>query len=115
MLFEDIDRDFTVFTTHSDRVTRLPPGAELLARNDYGIHGFRQGQVFAVQFHPEYDRAMAERVTRGKDELPEQKVQRVFDGINEENISAAAEATTVFENFLEFVAQHQPLEQAESV
>ena len=115
LLFEGIDRDFTVFTTHSDRVTRLPPGARLLAKNDYGIHGFRQGAVFAVQFHPEYDRAMAERVTRGKDELPEQKVERVFDGITDENISAAAEATTVFENFLDFVEGHQPLERAESI
>jgi GMP synthase (glutamine-hydrolysing) len=115
LLFEGIDRDFTVFTTHSDRVTRLPPGARLLAKNDYGIHGFRQGAVFAVQFHPEYDRAMAERVTRGKDELPEQKVERVFDGITDENIAAASEATTVFENFLAFVEGHQPLERAESI
>jgi len=111
LLFSGIDRDFTVFTTHSDRVRRLPPGAELLARNDYGIHGFRNGQVFAVQFHPEYDREMAERVTRGKDELPESKVQHVFDGITEENIAAATEATAVFENFLTFVRERQPVEE----
>ena len=114
VLFEGIDQDFTVFTTHSDRVTRLPPGAELIARNDYGIHGFQKGSVYAVQFHPEYNRAMAERVTRGKEELPEQKQQRVFDGITDENIAAAAEAKTVFENFLSVVRTNQPTEQPQA-
>ena len=102
-LFESLDRDFTVFTTHSDHVTRLPPGAELLARNEYGIHGFRKDSVFAVQFHPEYDRAMAERVTRGKDDLCEQKQQRVLEGITDENIAAASDATAIFDNFVSFV------------
>lgn len=110
VLFEGIDQDFTVFTTHSDRVTRLPPGAQLIARNDYGIHGFQKDSVFAVQFHPEYNRAMAERVTRGKEELPEQKQQRVFDGITEQNIAAATEAKTVFDNFLSVVRTNQPAE-----
>ena len=48
-LFEGLDERFTVFTTHSDRVVDLPPGADLLAENDYGIHGFRKGGVFGVQ------------------------------------------------------------------
>lgn len=107
-LFQGIDRDFTAFTTHSDRVTRLPPGAELLAKNDYGIHGFQKGSVFAVQFHPEYDRAMAERVTREKEELSAEKQERVFEGITEDNIAAASEAKVVFKNFLSVVRAHQP-------
>ena len=102
LLLDDIDAEFTVFTTHSDRVTQLPPGAELLAENDYGIHGFRKDNAFAVQFHPEYDTPTAESVTMDKD-LPDEKLERVLDGITEENFRAACEAKVLFENFLDYV------------
>lgn len=102
-LFEGIDDEFTVFTTHSDCVTRLPPGARRIAKNDYGIHGFRKENVFAVQFHPEYDTAMAERVTNGKDELSGERRQRVLSGITDENYAAASEAKLVFDNFVRHV------------
>jgi GMP synthase (glutamine-hydrolysing) len=101
-LFEGIDEEFLVFTTHSDHVAELPPGADLLAENDYGVHGFRHGRVFGVQFHPEYDEASAERVTKGKD-LPEERIQRVLDGVTRENYLAACEAKQVFDNFVAFV------------
>ncbi|MFC7230636.1 type 1 glutamine amidotransferase [Saliphagus sp. GCM10025308] len=93
---------FLAFTTHSDEVTKLPPGAELTAENDYSIHGFRAGRVFGVQFHPEYDRATAERITREKD-LPEDRIAAVLDGITEENVVTAADAKVLFDNFLEYV------------
>jgi GMP synthase (glutamine-hydrolysing) len=105
-LLAGVDPEFTVFTTHSDRVTEAPPGAEVFARNDYGIHGFRTGHVFAVQFHPEYDIETARSVTEGK-ELPEAKLSRVLDGINPDNYAAACEAKTLFENFTEYVRRHR--------
>ena len=103
-LFDGVDASMTVFTTHSDRVVELPPGAELIAENDYGVHGFRAGRVFAVQFHPEYDTATAESVTRGKD-LPEETIQRVLDGIHADNYSAACEAKQLFDNFTDYVLE----------
>ena len=102
-LLDGIDDDFTVFTTHSDRVVEAPPGATVFARNEYGIHGFRKGRVFAVQFHPEYDTDTAEAVTRGKDELPDERIQRVLDDITAENYAAACEVKQLFDNFLGFV------------
>ena len=101
-LLEGIDREFTVFTTHSDAVTEVPPGAEVVAENDYGIHGFQRGDVFGVQFHPEYDMETAEAVTRGKD-LPDERIRRVLDGITEENYRRACGAKQVFENFCRYV------------
>jgi GMP synthase (glutamine-hydrolysing) len=101
-LFEGIDERFVAFTTHSDEVVELPPGAESIAENEYGNHGFRKGDVFGVQFHPEYDAATAEEVTRGKD-LPDERIEAVLDGINDENYDAACEAKVVFENFLDHV------------
>ena len=98
-LFAGIDPEFTVFTTHSDRVGSLPPGAARIAENEYGVHGFRKGDVFGVQFHPEYDEATARSVTNGKDELSEERLEAVLDGIHDEHYAAACEAKTVFENF----------------
>ena len=106
-LFEGVDEAFTVFTTHSDRVVELPPGAEPIAANDYGNHGFRKGHVFGVQFHPEYDAEAAESVTKGKDDqLSAERIAGVLDGITPENYRAACEAKGVFENFAAYVREN---------
>ena len=106
VLFEGIDEQFTAFTTHSDRVEELPPGAELLATNDYGIHGFRKGDVFAVQFHPEYDMETARKITEGKDQLSAERRREVLDGITEENYAAACRTKKLFANFTAFVREN---------
>lgn len=54
-LLEWIDETMTVFVSHSDHITEAPPGATVIAKNEYGIQSFHKGRVFAVQFHPEYD------------------------------------------------------------
>lgn len=103
-LFDGIDEDFLVFTTHSDAVTDLPDGATLSAENDRGVHGFRLGDVFGVQFHPEYDTGTAERVTEGKRKhLPDERVDRVLDGIDEDAYAAACGAKSLFGNFTAYV------------
>ena len=107
-LLEDITESMTVFTTHSDRVAEPPPGSTVFAENDYGIHGFRKGRAMGVQFHPEYDMETAELVTTGKDDqLSEQRLQAVLDGITEENYAAACEAKQLFDNFLAYVESVQ--------
>jgi len=103
-LLSGVDETMTVFTTHSDRVVEKPPGATVFARNDYGIHGFRKGHVFAVQFHPEYDMQTARSVTEGKDDqLSPERIDRVLDGITDENYQAACEAKQLFDNFTTYV------------
>jgi GMP synthase (glutamine-hydrolysing) len=54
-LFAGIPRSFAVQTTHEDIVDVPPPGAEILATNDWSANqAFRIGPyVSAVQFHPE--------------------------------------------------------------
>ncbi|QLC34662.1 gamma-glutamyl-gamma-aminobutyrate hydrolase family protein [Halarchaeum sp. CBA1220] len=107
-LFDGVDSEFTVFTTHSDAVTELPPNAELLAENDYGVHAFRRGNAYGVQFHPEYDTETAERVTVRKDDLAEERKAAVLDGITAENYDAACEAKRLFDNFCAFAAARTP-------
>lgn len=115
-LLSDVDEEFTVFTTHSDRVVELPPGAEQFAENDYGVHGFRKGDVFSVQFHPEYDPETAREVTQGKDDqLSEERIQQVLDGITAENYDAACEAKRLFQNFTDYVRRRREMGEPGSV
>jgi GMP synthase (glutamine-hydrolysing) len=101
-LFDGIDETFTAFTSHSDAVAELPPGAEPLAENDYSNHGFRTDRVFGVQFHPEYDIETARDLVHRK-ELSDERRESVLAEITDENYQQACEAKLVFENFLEFV------------
>jgi len=105
-LLDGVAETFTVFTTHSDRVTEAPPGATVFAKNEYGIHGFRKEHIFAVQFHPEYDITTARTVTAGKTgQIPDERIETVLDGITTEQYEAACEAKQLFDNFLEYVAE----------
>ena len=97
-VFEGVPETFTVFTTHSDAVTDLPPGADRIAENEYGIQGFRHGNVYGLQSHPEYNPRTAEAVTRGKD-LPEERIESVCAGITESAYDEATAAKRVFDNF----------------
>ncbi|WP_418282453.1 type 1 glutamine amidotransferase [Halorubrum sp. DTA98] len=102
-LFTDVGEEFTVFTTHGDAVVELPPGAELLAENEYGVHAFRTGHCWGLQFHPEYDVETAREVTDGKRErLGDARVDAVLSEITVEKYDAACEAKSVFDNFVAY-------------
>lgn len=103
-LFRGIDRRFTAFTSHSDAVVDLPPGATPLAENEYSNHGFRSGRVFGVQFHPEYDVESARDLVDEKD-LTDERRAAVLAEITAENYAKACPSKLVFENFLEFVRE----------
>ena len=110
-LMEGIDDRFTVFVTHQDSVVELPAGGEAFAANEYGNHGFQVGHAFGVQFHPEYDTETARNVTLGKD-LPEEQLEGVLEGINDENFAAACEAKVLFDNFVSYVREVREIEKA---
>ncbi|KAB1197523.1 MULTISPECIES: type 1 glutamine amidotransferase [Haloferax] len=113
-LLAGVGGTFTVFTSHGDVVSDLPPGAELLAENEYGVHAFRRTHAFGVQFHPEYDTTTAEAIARSKEFLPDEQIQHVLDGITPENYDAACEAKRLFDNFVAYVnrAHVQSVERA---
>ena len=107
-LFEDVPESFTVFTTHGDAVVDLPPSAELLAENEYGVHAFRDGHCWGVQFHPEYDIETAREVTEGKrDRLGDPRVDDVLANITPEAFEAACAAKPLFDNFLAYAREHR--------
>lgn len=104
-LWTDIPNPFTVFSTHSDHVVELPPGAELLASNETGVQAFRRNQVYAVQFHPEYDLRTAKAMINSKSSLSEQEVASALETCTEQNENAAQAAKRIFDNFLNHVEQ----------
>jgi len=73
-LLGKLSQQFTAHTTHAQSVLTLPPGAVLLAENDFEPHhAFRLGgYAWGVQFHPEFDshimrdyiKAQADRLTQ---------------------------------------------------
>jgi GMP synthase (glutamine-hydrolysing) len=97
-LFDGVPDAFTVFTTHSDAVTDLPGEADVIAENDYGIQGFRRGDVVGLQPHPEYDPETAEAVARGKD-LPADRIEAVTAEITDDTYADARATKRVFDNF----------------
>lgn len=101
-IWDGLSDPFTVFATHSDHVVQMPPDAHLLASNKTGVQAFRYEQVYAVQFHPEYDLQTAEAMIHSK-ELSDRAIQRALDTCTEANVEAARSATQVFDNFLEHV------------
>lgn len=102
-LFDGLGDRFTVFCTHHDEVTALPPGAEAHAETDVAMQAYRRGDSFGVQFHPEFDRATADRVIDGK-ELPEERVENASASVTDENVAAAERAKQLFDNFVSYAA-----------
>ena len=102
----NLGSEFTVFTTHGDAVVDLPPEAELLAENEFGVHAFRTGHAWGVQFHPEYDIATAREVTEGKrDSLGDERVDAVLADVTPAQYETACEAKRLFENFSQYARQ----------
>jgi len=104
-IWDGISSPFTAFASHSDHVVELPPSATLLASNKTGVQAFRHEQVYAVQFHPEYDRQTAEAMINSKTTLPPAERTAAHSTCTGENVAAAESVTQLFDNFLDHVQQ----------
>jgi GMP synthase (glutamine-hydrolysing) len=101
-LFRGVPRTLAVQQTHEDHVPELPPGAALLAENDFSpVQAFAAGDaVRCVQFHPEMD---AER-SRFLTELRRERLDRQAPGGSRQvlaSIRASPDAERVLHNWVE--------------
>ena len=62
------------------------------------------GDSDGVQFHPEYDRETAAWVIRGKEFDPERETALLAE-LTDDTVAAAAQASLVFDNFVEIAAR----------
>jgi GMP synthase (glutamine-hydrolysing) len=102
-LWDGLPNPFTAFASHSDHVVELPSDATLLASNETGVQAFRHEQVYAVQFHPEYDLQTGKAMIASKTTLSEEERQAARDTCTDANVEAARAATQIFENFQQHV------------
>jgi GMP synthase (glutamine-hydrolysing) len=102
-IWDGIPHPFTAFASHSDHVVELPTDATLLASNDTGVQAFRHGPVYAVQFHPEYDRRTGRAMIDSKTTLSADERQAAHDTCTDANVQAAQPAKQIFPNFLDHV------------
>lgn len=100
-LFHDFPDRFCSFTSHMDYVSSLPSDAVPLAQNPYGNHGFQSTAcpAYGIQFHPEYDLALAQQLLDEKDLTREQRAA-IEDTLTAENEQKAEQTRAVFTNFL---------------
>jgi GMP synthase (glutamine-hydrolysing) len=101
-IFDEIGSPFTVFATHSDHVVEMPAEATVLAENDVGVQAFRHENIYACQFHPEYDLRTAKAMIESKD-LPLRDIQKALNTCTTENVRKAQQAKQIFPNFHDFV------------
>ncbi|MCJ8299014.1 MAG: glutamine amidotransferase [Pseudomonadales bacterium] len=92
---------FTVNVAHSQTVTKLPKGATLLAANSFEPHqAFRLGNIWAVQFHPEFTREITQYYI---DEIADEI--RKFSGDPQKISSACTDTIDSRELLIAFVEQ----------
>lgn len=104
-IWNGLPNPFTVFATHSDHVVALPEDATLLASNETGVQAFRYEQVYATQFHPEYDRQTAEAMIDAKNTLSQEEKEEARLTCTDANVEAAQTPKQIFANFLDHVKQ----------
>ena len=70
-LLNSCPTEFLVQSSHKQSVMELPPGAELLAGNEFDPHhGFRLGRcAWGLQFHPEFDGAIMQAYIRERSDV----------------------------------------------
>jgi len=121
-VMKGLPAEFVAAQNRKDCVSRLPPGAVLLAENEYGVQGFRVDDeeenpvAWGFQFHPERDPKEVNRLLFAEpgDEKGQQRVakhrQRLIEaGLDPDKIAALAKdyrpelMKLIFSNFLDFV------------
>jgi len=64
-LFDNLGNNLVVYQSHHDIVSKVPPGARIIGKNENSIQAFEFRNFYCVQFHPEISfkiaKIMAER------------------------------------------------------
>ena len=112
LLFKNLPPRFGAHVSHKQTVIKLPKNAVLLAGNAFEPHhAFRVGKcAWGLQFHPEFSaRIISEYIRYFSRELDQEKIDVVALLCT---IQETPEATSVLQNFFNFVVGAPPSFQA---
>ena len=82
---------------HEDQFS-LPPHAELLAKAEHAVVGFRYGRAWGLQFHAEVDAAALQKMFEDLD-LPQWQWQQYVDAVRERANENRLNANALFDRF----------------
>ncbi len=100
-VMKNLPSEFVAPENHGDVVARLPEGAVLLAENPYGVQGFRIGNSWGFEFHPERKPEVSEEMLANKEELDEMRKAAIDpDRIRDLGKEYSANLRKIFSNFL---------------
>ncbi|MFB6282830.1 MAG: type 1 glutamine amidotransferase [Halobacteria archaeon] len=102
-ILDGLPTNFLAFEHHGDKITELPLGAELLARDKYPVEAFRWRQTFGVQFHPEASAEIAAKTAT--EQYPNQSNSTLRRRATE-NYKKSKQVQKVFRNFIEYVDEY---------
>lgn len=102
-VMKGLPSEFIAPESHEDVVARLPEGAILLAENSYGVQGFRIGDAWGFEFHPERKPERVEKFLADEKNIDE--IQK--SGINPAEMQERGKQydknlRKIFSNFLKF-------------
>jgi len=63
-LYKNLPSKLTVYETHQDTVSTLPPNSKLLAKNSMGVQSFMCLGSYGIQFHPEFNFEIMQAYTK---------------------------------------------------
>lgn len=104
-LFQSMPTRFKAHLTHRQSALQLPPGAVLLARNDFEPHqAFRVGTcAWGVQFHPEFNDAIMKAYLEVQ--APDLEKENLDSAALIAGVEPAPEASSLLKRFSELVLQ----------
>lgn len=106
-LFGGMPESFAAQLTHKQSVLRLPPGATLLAENEFEPHqAFRVGKrAWGVQFHPEFSPAVMKAYLHAQS--PDLKQEGFEPQMLLDSVSEAPEASALLQRFSALVKEYK--------
>jgi GMP synthase (glutamine-hydrolysing) len=107
-LLKDLPPEFLAPENHEDIVVKIPEGATLLAENEYGVQGFRIGNSWGFEFHPERKPERVEKSLEDEKNLTEMREQgKKPEDIKKMGDEYDAAVRNIFSNFLKFAWQQK--------
>lgn len=95
--------EFVAPENHKETVARIPEGAILLAENEFGVQGFRIGNIWGFEFHPERSIERVNKILSKESKINQiTATGRKVEDVKRMEKDYHDEIGKIFSNFLKF-------------